>query len=234
MDRDRNQISREAHELNYVLRKWGKRQTEANRARLVQALDALRADADTPHNRQGFYDFAERTGLKAELEDMGSGDARPARTIADVLAEHGVPDLPVPITPEEIGAMSGDEVRVPFLEALDGALTELIHSRALTESPLWILYEMPGDYGLGTPVDAQQAKARLRELLNTSGCALTLFTDPQSGADAWAGVVPLEETGERLGTSDYWIFKLKRSPFTDANLAAVHKRTGERRCWGFS
>jgi len=71
---DADFISKEEHELDYVLRKWKKRGTAANRALLVEALDRFNADkAWEPHTRARFYDFAERDGLYGRLEGPVGG-----------------------------------------------------------------------------------------------------------------------------------------------------------------
>ncbi|MBP7096154.1 MAG: OmpA family protein [Spirochaetia bacterium] len=71
---DADFISKEEHELDYVLRKWKKRGTAANRALLVEALDRFNADkAWEPHTRARFYDFAERDGLSGRLEGPVGG-----------------------------------------------------------------------------------------------------------------------------------------------------------------
>lgn len=66
---DSDFISKEQHELDYVLRKWGKRTTRANRTILEDALDRFSGDsAWAPFTRDLFYSYAEKTGLKAKLE----------------------------------------------------------------------------------------------------------------------------------------------------------------------
>jgi len=73
---DKDFISKEEHELDYVLRKWGRSATQANRDKLIEALDRFHADqAYEPHTRARFYDFAEKTGLAATLE--GREEAEP-------------------------------------------------------------------------------------------------------------------------------------------------------------
>jgi len=66
---DADFISKEKHELDYVLRKWEKRTTQANRDILANALDVFRKDkANSPFTRDIFYQWAERTGLKTKFE----------------------------------------------------------------------------------------------------------------------------------------------------------------------
>ncbi len=81
-ENDRDFISKEKHELDYVLRKWDKRTTQANRDMLSEALDLFSADAaNEPFTRDLFYAFAEKTGLVAKLEGGGAGGGIP--TYAD-------------------------------------------------------------------------------------------------------------------------------------------------------
>lgn len=70
MASDRDMISSEDHELNYVLRKWGKKQSIANREILADYLKDFKAD-DTfqPHNRENFYKYIDQKFLKSNLED---------------------------------------------------------------------------------------------------------------------------------------------------------------------
>lgn len=60
---DRDYISQQdEHELNYVLKKYGKRQTQGNRDRLVELLGAFRDDASyAPHKRDDFYRYVDAT-----------------------------------------------------------------------------------------------------------------------------------------------------------------------------
>jgi len=72
---DNDFISKEKHELDYVLRKWKCRTTQANRAILIDALEKFRADdAQAPHTRKEFYEWADRNSLAATLE-AAAGDA---------------------------------------------------------------------------------------------------------------------------------------------------------------
>ncbi|MBP7553002.1 MAG: OmpA family protein [Spirochaetes bacterium] len=70
MASDRDMISSEDHELNYVLRKWEKKQSIANREVLAGYLKDFKAD-DTfqPHNRENFYKYIDQKFLKSNLED---------------------------------------------------------------------------------------------------------------------------------------------------------------------
>jgi len=66
---DADFISKEKHELDYVLKKWEKRTTQANRDILSNALDEFRKDpANSPYTRDIFYSWAEKTALKPKLE----------------------------------------------------------------------------------------------------------------------------------------------------------------------
>lgn len=83
---DADFISKEGHELDYVLRKWKKRGTAANRALLVEALDRFNADQTwKPHTRAKFYEFAERDGLVGRLE--GAADGKPSSASAAVASD---------------------------------------------------------------------------------------------------------------------------------------------------
>lgn len=57
---DAEMISKQPHELNYVLKKYGKRQTVPNREKFEALLDTFRADEDyKPHLREDFYRYIE-------------------------------------------------------------------------------------------------------------------------------------------------------------------------------
>jgi hypothetical protein len=72
---DKDFISKEKHELDYVLGKWGKRATDENRDMLIEALDRFHAEASlSPHKREQFYAFAEEVGLLERLEDREEGE----------------------------------------------------------------------------------------------------------------------------------------------------------------
>ena len=66
---DAEMISKQPHELDYVLKKYGKRGTQGNRDTLSILLDAFRANAKyKPHLREDFYKFAEDTNALGGLE----------------------------------------------------------------------------------------------------------------------------------------------------------------------
>lgn len=69
---DRNQISLETYELDYVLRKWGKAASSSNRLILAAELRKFKADpAWSPHNRARFYEYADAQGIRRLLLDSG-------------------------------------------------------------------------------------------------------------------------------------------------------------------
>lgn len=75
MPSDHEMISTEKHELNYVLKKFGKRQTEENREILIEIIQEWKDDDDySPHNRESFYDYFDDDEILEELEDRGEDD----------------------------------------------------------------------------------------------------------------------------------------------------------------
>ncbi len=65
-------ISTEDHELNYVLKKYGKRSTAANREKFVTLLDEFKADTEyAPHLRVEFYKYLEDKNSFEIMEDLG-------------------------------------------------------------------------------------------------------------------------------------------------------------------
>ena len=69
MASDRDMISKEEHELNYVLKAWEKRQTQKNRDMLAKSLDEFKADSSlSPHNRENFYKYTTSKKIKGKLE----------------------------------------------------------------------------------------------------------------------------------------------------------------------
>ncbi len=67
---DRDNISKQDHELNYVLKKYGKRQTKENREKLSDALDQFRKDDSyKTYFRDDFYDYVEKNDALKDLED---------------------------------------------------------------------------------------------------------------------------------------------------------------------
>lgn len=153
--------------------------------------------------------------------------------IDNLKSELGVPDLVINIKSADIEALTTPETKLSFLEALRSAIFSFISDGSKSESPLWIVQELPKEYGLPDNVDAQTASEKVRELLNQ--CSLTLKTEPEDSSDEWAGQVMYDETGEKFGTSNYWIFELSSSPFTDINYAVVDKAGIKPTLnWGFS
>ncbi len=60
MFKDSDMISKQEHELNYVLRKYGKKQSKANREKMIELLDGFVAfDEYKPHMRKEFYQYIE-------------------------------------------------------------------------------------------------------------------------------------------------------------------------------
>ena len=64
---DYNQISEEDHEMNYILREFGKRQTEINRELLRKCLRNFKLTKGGPRTknyiREEFYNYLRRTVL---------------------------------------------------------------------------------------------------------------------------------------------------------------------------
>ena len=58
MAQDSELISKEEHELNYLLKKWNKIQSNSNRKKLSTKLDEFNADSNyRTHNREDFYRY---------------------------------------------------------------------------------------------------------------------------------------------------------------------------------
>lgn len=58
MAQDAELISKEEHELNYLLKKWNKKQSIPNREKLVQKIDEFNANPKfRTHNREDFYTY---------------------------------------------------------------------------------------------------------------------------------------------------------------------------------
>ena len=73
MPSDRESISTEEHELNYLLKKYEKRQTEENREILTDLIKEWKGDAEfAPHNRDSFYDWVDDDDedVLEDLEDV--------------------------------------------------------------------------------------------------------------------------------------------------------------------
>lgn len=67
---DRDLISTEVHELNYLLKKWKKRSTQENRDLLKNKLMEFKKDKKYKnHNRKNFYYYVEDNKTKDLLED---------------------------------------------------------------------------------------------------------------------------------------------------------------------
>ncbi|HIP69411.1 MAG TPA: 30S ribosomal protein S6 [Chromatiales bacterium] len=68
---DAEMISKQPHELNYVLKKYGKRQTAGNRDKFEALLDEFRADEDyKPHLREDFYRYIEDKNAFEVMENL--------------------------------------------------------------------------------------------------------------------------------------------------------------------
>jgi outer membrane protein OmpA-like peptidoglycan-associated protein len=70
---DRNLISHEKHELDYLLKKWEKAADKDNREILSGQLKKFKADKDwAPHNRERFYEYVEEEHVLSLLKDKES------------------------------------------------------------------------------------------------------------------------------------------------------------------
>ncbi|MBN2532962.1 MAG: OmpA family protein [Spirochaetales bacterium] len=70
MPEDHDLISSQTHELNYLLKKWEKKQSRKNREILRDTLKDFRADKScTPHTRELFYKYVEEHDILKLLED---------------------------------------------------------------------------------------------------------------------------------------------------------------------
>ena len=71
MSSDGNLVSKEDHEMNYILQKWNKKQSKDNRELLVKALEDFKKDEKyKPHNRESFYKYCEDKKIVKKLEDV--------------------------------------------------------------------------------------------------------------------------------------------------------------------
>ncbi len=86
MAEDRDIISNEEHELNYLLKKWGKKINSGNRQILSDALDKFKDDNSIEnHNRENFYSFAEQNKI---TDSLASGDAKKdSNTLTEVTGD---------------------------------------------------------------------------------------------------------------------------------------------------
>jgi outer membrane protein OmpA-like peptidoglycan-associated protein len=75
MPSDHRLVSKEKHELDYLLWKWNKRQTKENREELASNLDKFNADQSyKPHNRITFYKYVDDYAVKEQLDSNSSAD----------------------------------------------------------------------------------------------------------------------------------------------------------------
>jgi len=69
MASDRDFVSTEEHELNYILKKYEKRQSKENREKIVNALKDFKNNPEyKPHNRERFYSYLEEKEILSNLE----------------------------------------------------------------------------------------------------------------------------------------------------------------------
>ena len=69
MSLDSDQISGEKHELNYVLKKYGKKQSSKNHDLLTAKVKDFKGDTGyQPHNRDSFYKYVDDNKIEDMLE----------------------------------------------------------------------------------------------------------------------------------------------------------------------
>ncbi len=172
-----------------------------------------------------------------KVSSFGYGDkeAQETESIDAIKAGLGVSGLTVNVDVKDIESLRTSGTEVEFPDALRRAINSFVSDGNMSESPMWMMSANPGDYGLEDGAGKAAASAKIRELLNTSGCSIILFTEAEDPSDEWAGRVMCDETGDAYGTSSYWIFKLSDSPFTDSNTAVVDKSGNKPTInWGYS
>jgi outer membrane protein OmpA-like peptidoglycan-associated protein len=80
---DKNLISNEKHELDYLLNKWEKSASKRNREILAGQLKKFKADKDwAPHNRKSFYEYVKEEDILKLLADKQT-KASPVTLIHD-------------------------------------------------------------------------------------------------------------------------------------------------------
>ncbi|NMG11191.1 hypothetical protein [Brasilonema sp. UFV-L1] len=87
--------------------------------------------------------------------------------IDNLKRELGVPGLVINIKLADIEALTKQQTKLSFLEALRSAIESFISDGSKSESPLWIMQELPKEYGLPDNVDAPTASEKVRELLKS-------------------------------------------------------------------
>ena len=86
MPSDRDLVSSEDHEINYLLRKWDKKQSKKNREILVGKLkDFKHDDSYAPHNRDSFYKYVDDKKVKDLLEDFDPKKGSPSTIVEDIV-----------------------------------------------------------------------------------------------------------------------------------------------------
>jgi outer membrane protein OmpA-like peptidoglycan-associated protein len=82
MPQDHDLISSQTHELNYLLKKWEKKQNRKNREILRETLKKFRTDKSyKPHKRDNFYAYVKDNDILALLEDVENLKAAGRKTI---------------------------------------------------------------------------------------------------------------------------------------------------------
>ena len=69
MASDRDLVSTEDHEINYLLKKWNKKESKKNREILISELKKFKKDAKyKPHFRKNFYKYVGDNKIEKKLE----------------------------------------------------------------------------------------------------------------------------------------------------------------------
>ncbi|MEL4895886.1 LamG-like jellyroll fold domain-containing protein [Crocosphaera sp. Alani8] len=208
----------------------------------------IRVYTNEIHQESGGFSFGSKTAIWNDKGDMGKlldsegkevstfsygNQPKNDNSVDSIKAKLGVSGLTVNITETDIKQLMTPQTKVNFLDAFSAAMKSFIEDGSLSESPLYILQELPEEYGLSDSPNEQEINTKVKELLNA--CGVELITDAEDPADEWAGKVMCDETGESYGTNSYWIFKLSPSQFTDLNYAVVDKVGVQPTInWGFS
>ena len=75
MSTDKQLVSTQEHELNYLLEKWEKRKTAENRKILAEKIHEFKAvKSYAPHNRENFYKYVASKKIKKLLESKNGSN----------------------------------------------------------------------------------------------------------------------------------------------------------------
>lgn len=198
---------------------------------ILAAGNSFRVYTNQVHPETGGFSFESKraiwndAGDEAQLLDATGNNvstlAYGRNTIAGVKDQLNVPNLNVIASYRAINEQMSLPGNVTFTQALHLALESFLNDDDDIESPLGLIRNDPGAFGLPNNATKAKAKKKLRAYIN-DGATLTLYPTARRSTP---------EKGESV--EENWIFELRIHQLSDHLHWAIVPRSGEKNVYNY-